>query len=108
MMNALKISILILAVSCFASCDCLRNIQGNVIDAETKQPISGVIIRKGPSKTIYTDLDGNFEGLVFINCFARCEEAEVNFEKEGYITMVKKYDCGPSVNDTVVLRKQTE
>ena len=107
-MNTLKISILVFIFVVFVSCDCLQHVQGTVIDAETKQPISKVIVQKDTGFVIYTDSIGNFEFTTMTGGLFGCPKISLSFEKEGYIRASKEYKSCCTDNAVVVLEKQAK
>lgn len=69
------------------SCDCVQDVYGTVLDAETLQPIDSVYVYKQSKENDfgYTDEQGHFEinsidgGLSF-----RCPPMAVILKKDGY------------------------
>ena len=107
-MNILKISILTFIVVVVVSCDCLQHVQGKVIDSETQQPISEVIVQKDTGYVIYTDSIGNFDFTTMTGGLFGCPKIKLSFEKEGYIKTSKEYKSCCTDNVIVVLEKQTK
>ena len=107
-MKIIKVSILVFIVFVFVSCDCLQHIQGKVIDAETKQPIREVIVKRDTNVVVYTDSIGNFEFTGMTGGLFGCPKIKLSFEKEGYIKTSKEYKSCCTDNAVVVLEKQTE
>lgn len=107
-MNTLKISILAFIFVVFVSCDCLQHVQGKVIDAETQQPISEVVVKKDTNLVIYTDSVGNFEFIAMTGGLFGCPKISLSFEKEGYNKTTKKYQSCCTDNNVIVLEKQVK
>jgi hypothetical protein len=78
----------------FASCDCLQNVRGTVLDAETSQPIQGVLMQKEnrPNCKADTDGEGDFEISSISGGLFRCPPMTVVVSKDGYETQVVKID----------------
>ncbi|MDR1336918.1 MAG: hypothetical protein LBK22_08825 [Tannerella sp.] len=109
----LKIGILIFALAAFVSCDCLLDVQGTVIDAETRQPLSDVTVKKDAALAVHagdtevcTDSIGNFNFSALTGCFLNRPAILLSFEKEGYNTAIGKYPSCCSKNVVVVLERQ--
>jgi len=107
-MNILKISILIFALSLLGSCRCYRQVNGVVIDYNTREPIDKVTIIDEIDRVIYTDSLGHFEYFSMYGKLFRCGKIKLSFEKEGYKKVTKKYNSCCTDNDVVVLKKQAE
>ena len=114
-MKIIKISLLVSVFAVLNSCTFLRYVQGTVIDAETKLPISNVRIGEDDSPDlivnadsfIYTDSLGNFEIFSPTAGLFVCPKISLSFEKEGYNKVIKKYRNWND-NTVVILKKQAE
>ena len=110
-MKSMKVSILLIIVAVFTSCDCLQHVQGVVIDSATRLPIDKVMVKENSKDwVIHTDSLGNFGftsktgGLGLSNC----PKISLSFEKEGYKKATRKYKSCCTDNAVVILEKQTE
>lgn len=107
-MKIIQISVLsVFVFAVFTSCDCLRHVQGVVIDAETRLPIDKTMVKEKDSDwVIHTDSIGSFEFTSMAGGLFGCPKISLSFEKEGYITQNKKYKSCCTNNAIVVLKKQ--
>lgn len=106
-MKAKGLILLLLIFGC-VSCDCLQHVQGKVIDAETQQPISEVIVKRDTNVVVYTDSIGGFEFTTMTGGLFGCPKIKLSFEKEEYIKTSKEYKSCCTDNAVVVLEKQAE
>jgi len=108
-MKIIRVSVLVFIVVAFISCDCLRHVQGVVIDFETRLPIDKVMVKEnGRDWAIHTDSLGNFEFTSMTGGLFGCPKISLSFEKEGYNKDTKKYKSCCTDNAVVVLKKQAE
>ena len=95
------------------SCDCLQQVNGTVIDSNTKLPIDSVIISRYVSvdttielnHNIYSDKDGNFEFSGMTIGLFGCPRIKIVVEKNGYESTIKKFRSCCTENDTIYLRE---
>ena len=96
----------------FASCDCVQQVTGIVLDRQTKEPIRNVSLGKYEredtgnsfSRRIYSDDSGRFNYRSVSGGFRDCPDLVLYFSKPGYKTAEMTFDSFTH-NDTVFLDK---
>lgn len=135
MINYKKCSLLCWLVF-ITSCECIQHIQGIVVDAESRLPIEGVLVKRNdisfdsvsrisPDETImpnnsfgidwdggshgkYTDSLGLFEFTYMASALFGYPKISLTFEKDGYIEFKKRYKGYNEDTVIVVLKKNTQ
>lgn len=77
------------------SCDCLQEVSGIVIDAETKEPVSRACIITnaiGRKDSVFTDDKGYFEISKISGGFFKCPDVEVIITRNGFETQKAKIE----------------
>ena len=104
--------LLLLTAFGIASCDCVQQASGVVLDKQTGQPLYNVTIGKpgkndsteNASVREYTDASGRFDYYSISGGIGKCPDLVLYFSKPGYNT-VKMSFASFTQNDTVSLEK---
>lgn len=107
-MQKMRILTIILTLSTlmlFTSCDCLQNVTGTVIDADTNQPIQGVQVHKQNKEynKDETDEEGKFAIESISGGLFGCPPMTIIVSKEGYET--KTVEIDNAEDDTIKLKR---
>ena len=105
----IKICLLSFIFFLFTSCDCFQEVQGVVIDYESRSPIEGVMVNlidKYALVSFYTDSIGSFKYFSMRASLFGCPKVHLSFEKEGYKKVTKKYKYCCTDNAIVVLKQK--
>jgi len=89
----MKNLIVIIIISLFIqSCDCIQQVSGTVIDAETRLPITEATVNKhgNDSDNATTNGKGEFEISSISGGLFRCPPMKIIIKKEGYETVEYK------------------
>lgn len=87
------------------SCDCMQNVTGTVLDAETSLPIEGAHVQKENKEYDKDETDEKGEFTVeSISGGFRCPPMIVVVSKEGYETLTVKIDNAG--NETIKLKRK--
>lgn len=80
--------LVILFVLILSGCEGIVGSDGKVIDAKTKEPISGVSVfhyLDGEMNLItFSNKNGEFKGSQFVGCMPKCPKAKLVFKKNNY------------------------
>jgi hypothetical protein len=83
----LKIILLLISLNFFISCDCIQNVSGIILDAETNKPIDKVVIKKLGDNNVYnSDENGFFEIRKISGGLFKCPDMKIVITKEKYKT----------------------
>lgn len=78
----------ILFVLILSGCEGIVGSDGKVIDAKTKEPISGVSVfhyLDGEMNLVtFSTQNGEFKGSQFVGCFPKCPTVKLVFKKDDY------------------------
>ncbi|WP_242917412.1 hypothetical protein [Pontibacter liquoris] len=90
--KALIIGILFL----LSSCDCIQEVHGTVLDAETSEPIDSVYVYKQNDENDfgYTDPQGHFDVESISGGLFRCPPMTVELKKEGFEMTATEIEVG--------------
>lgn len=106
-----KLTTIIFTALALTSCNCVQQVDGIILDRETKEPIDGVIIKskKGTKVQFSTQEEiisdnGRFKYYSKSSADSDCGTFDLSFSKEGYKTIDKTFDTNVS-NDTTYIEK---
>lgn len=104
-MRRLTIIFTLATLTSFASCDCIQNVTGTVIDAQTDQPIQDAQVQKENNDIdqANTDKKGNFEIRSISGGLFGCPPMMINVSKEGYES--KTVEIYNAEHETIKLQK---
>ena len=93
-MRILIITLTFATITTFTSCDCIQNVTGTVIDAETNQPIQGALVHKRNKDydKDETDEKGNFLVESISGGPFGCPAMTVEISMDGYIKQTVEID----------------
>lgn len=94
-----------MTLTSFTSCDCIQNVAGTVIDAQTDQPIQDAHVQKENNVNDHavTDERGNFEIRNISGGLFGCPPMMINVSKEGYES--KTVEIYNAEHETIKLQK---
>lgn len=98
-----------LGFASLASCDCLQQVEGVVVDSDTSLPIKEVEVRKQYSNgTLHpivftTSLSGGFEFNGISGGPWGCPDVDLHFEKPGYQSVTRTFSALAS-GDTIRMK----
>ena len=103
-----------LSLLCFVllcGCDCVTNVEGLILDSETKSPIANVMIStinlpasSGDRDQLYSSISGNFN-YHRMGGIRGCGEVALYFYKTGYEAS-RQICISRSENDTIYMVKR--
>ena len=105
----MRTAILALGLASLASCDCIQQVEGVVVDIGTSIPIEDVTVRKRYSDGTYHSLGTttNFVGAFEFNGISGgpwgCPDVQLHFEKPGYQPVIRTFSALAS-RDTIRLK----
>ena len=95
----------VMTLTILTSCDCLQNVAGTVIDAQTDQPIQDAHVQKENKENDQADTDenGNFEIRSISGGLLGCPPMTVIVSKKGYETLTVEIKNGG--DETIKLKR---
>lgn len=105
--RALTVVLTLSTMMILSSCDCLQNVTGTVIDAETNQPIQGAQVHKQQREydKDETDENGKFAIESISGGLFDCPPMTIVVSKDGYETKTVEID---NAEDKTIKLKSTE
>lgn len=93
-LRTLTLILTLSALTTFTSCDCLQNVTGTVVDAQTNQPIQDAHVQKMNKNNVQADTDenGGFELSCISGGLFGCPPMTVVVSMDGYETQTVKID----------------
>jgi hypothetical protein len=92
-----------------SACEGIVGSDGKVIDAKTKEPISGVSIfhyLDGEMNLItFSNKNGEFKGSQFVGCVPKCPKSKLVFKKNNYYSKTVDFSKFKVKKDLVVFLK---
>lgn len=93
-MKILRPRLILIFLSVLTSCDCVQNVTGTVLDAQTGLPLEGALVHEEnmDNPRVSTEKDGKFEIEGISGGLFGCPPMTVVISKDNYETQTVKID----------------